>query len=399
MDAIIELIVLKVGETLNGSVRKKGATWSYRIDMGKIDGKRKQIERSGYKTEKEANTALSEALNDYNKTGAFIENKKVTFQEVYKEFMESEAPNTRKFATIVRYKSLYSNHFEEFAPRYIFQITEKSIQEFINSKCETHSDEYVRSLYNFCLVIFNYAVTKKYLRSSPMTNVHPPQSYRAYGDIKTYTKEELTKMEERFKSTNLLTAFLLGINLGIRVGECFALRFSDIDWDKETIKIDKQLQYQEKIWSLVYPKTANSVRTIKLNKSLVEHLKNLQTQYENDKKVYGAGYKINTAMERRGKASKLIVVDDFINIKPNGQMLTTDSQKVLARISKDELRIDFKYHNLRHTHSTMLAEKGVNPKYVQERLGHGKLEITLRYYTHVTDAMHDQVAGIVDQLF
>lgn len=384
---------------LNGSVRKKGATWSFRIDLGKIDGKRKQIERSGYKTEKEANSALSEVLNEYNKTGAFTENKKITFQEVYNEFIEGEASNTRRFATIVRYKSLYKNHFEDFAPRYLFQITEKSVQEFINSKCQTHSDEYVRSLYNFCLVIFNYAVTKKYLKVSPMVNVRPPQSYRAYGDIKTYSKDELTKMEERFKSTNLSTAFILGINLGVRVGECFALRFSDIDWDKEAIRIDKQLQFQDKIWSLVYPKTSNAVRTIKLNKSLVEHLKNLQAQYENDKKQYDVGYKINTVMERRGKSSKLIVVDDFINIKPNGLMLTTDSQKVLSRIAKDELGIDFKFHNLRHTHSTMLAEKGVNPKYVQERLGHGKLEITLRYYTHVTDAMHDQVAEIVDGLF
>lgn len=390
---------MKVGGGLNGSVRKKGATWSFRIDLGKIDGRRKQIERSGYKTEKEANAALSEVINDYNKTGAFTENKKVTFQEVYNEFIESEAPNTRRFATIVRYKSLYNNHFEDFAPRYLFQISEKNIQDFINSKCETHSDEYVRSLYNFCLVLFNYAVTKKYLKISPMINVHPPQSYRAYGDIKTYTKEELTKMEARFKSTNLFTAFILGINLGVRVGECFALRFSDIDWDKETISVDKQLQFQDKIWSLVYPKTANAMRTVKLNKSLVEYLKNLQTQYEDDKKQYDIGYKVNTVMERRGKSSKLIVIDDFINVKPNGQMLTADSQKVLSRICKDELGIDFKFHNLRHTHSTMLAEKGVNPKYVQERLGHGKLEITLRYYTHVTDSMHNQVAEIVEGLF
>jgi len=389
---------LKVGEILKGSVRKKGATWSFRIDLGKIDGKRKQIERSGFKTEKEANFALAEVINEYSKTGVFIENKKVTFQEVFNEFIEVEAPNTRKFATIVRYKSLYNNHFQDFAPKYLFQISEKSIQEFINSKCKTHSDEYVRSIYNFCLVLFNYAVTKKYLKLSPMIHVRPPQSYRAYGDIKVYTKEELEKMEERFKSTNLLTAFILGTTLGIRVGECFALRFSDINWEKETIKIDKQLQYQDKMWSIVYPKTSNAVRTIKLNKNLVNYLINLKNQYQNDKIEYKLAYKINTVMEKRVQASKLIVVDDFINIKPNGQMLTTDSQKVLARICKNELGIDFKFHNLRHTHATMLAEKGVNPKYVKERLGHGKMELTLRYYTHITDVMHEQVAGIVDNL-
>lgn len=390
---------MKAGNRMNGSVRKKGATWSFRIDLGKIDGKRKQIERSGFKTEREANIELSEVLSEYNRTGTYVENKKITFQEVYEEFINNEAPTTRKFATIVRYKSLYNNHFQDFAPRYMFQISDAKIQEFINSKCKTHSDEYVRSLYNFLLVIFNYALRKKYLKINPMGNVTPPQSYRAYGDIKAYTIEELSKMEERFKSTNLLTAFLLGINLGIRVGECFALRFSDIDWNKGTIKVDKQLQYQEKVWSFVYPKTSNSVRTIKLNRSLLEYLKKLKDTYNDNKKLYGAGYKINTVMEKRAREKKLIAIDDLINIKPNGQMLTTDSQKVLSRICKDELGVDFKYHNLRHTHATMLAEKGVSPKYVQERLGHGKIDITLRYYTHVTDAMHNQVAEIVENLY
>ena len=39
---------------MQGSVRKRGTTWSYRIDFGKIDGKRRQIEKGGYKNKKEA---------------------------------------------------------------------------------------------------------------------------------------------------------------------------------------------------------------------------------------------------------------------------------------------------------------------------------------------------------
>ena len=50
-------------------------------------------------------------------------------------------------------------------------------------------------------------------------------------------------------------------------------------------------------------------------------------------------------------------------------------------------KIDFKFHNLRHTYATILAESGVSPRYVQEMLGHSKLEFTLRYYTHVTEKM------------
>lgn len=47
---------------MRGSVRLKGKTWSYRIDLGEINGKRKQIERSGYKTEKEALVAFDNKM-------------------------------------------------------------------------------------------------------------------------------------------------------------------------------------------------------------------------------------------------------------------------------------------------------------------------------------------------
>ena len=80
-------------------------------------------------------------------------------------------------------------------------------------------------------------------------------------------------------------------------------------------------------------------------------------------------------------------IDDFVNVKLNGDMLTTNSIKFMSRVIKKDLKIDFKFHNLRHTYATILAESGVSPRYVQEMLGHSKLEFTLRYYTHVTEKM------------
>ena len=105
-------------------------------------------------------------------------------------------------------------------------------------------------------------------------------------------------------------------------------------------------------------------------------------------------------MDRRpefyGNPGVMLTVEDFINVKPNGEMYVTSSDKTLARICKKEAGFDFKFHYLRHTHATILASKGVNPRYVMDRLGHGKIDVTLKYYTHVTDEMHDQVAAIMD---
>ena len=59
----------------------------------------------------------------------------------------------------------------------------------------------------------------------------------------------------------------------------------------------------------------------------------------------------------------------------------------MARMFKNDLGIDFRFHNLRHTYATINAESGISPRYVQEMLGHAKFEFTLKYYTHVTDKM------------
>ena len=44
---------------MQGSVRKKGATWSYRVEFGVVDGKRNQIERSGFRTKSDATKAMN----------------------------------------------------------------------------------------------------------------------------------------------------------------------------------------------------------------------------------------------------------------------------------------------------------------------------------------------------
>ena len=56
------------------------------------------------------------------------------------------------------------------------------------------------------------------------------------------------------------------------------------------------------------------------------------------------------------------------------------------------------YHSLRHTHATMLAELGASPKYVQHRLGHKNIQVTMNIYQHLTDKMSEEGARLLDTL-
>lgn len=377
---------------MNGSIRQRGNTWSYRIDLGTINGKRKQKEKGGFKSQKEAKQAMQLAIAEIIQQGELKESKKITLNEVFEEFILYEAPITRKHATIVRYQSLYNNHISVFGARMINEITAQELQKFITNKLiqESLSNDYVKSMYNFLLLLWRYAYKNKYILDNAVEAIKPPKAYRSTTDIKIYTMDELKQIWKRIEKTNNAHAFMLALKLGLRIGEIYALRWQDIDFETNTVHITKQLQKQNKKWCFTTPKTSNSYRKIRFDNELKNYLLDLRDKQEFDKEFFGATYKSNKILDKTSKTETVIVVHDFVNKKEDGQMLNTDSCKFISTVCKSDLNIHFKMHNLRHTHATFLLEQGLNPKYVSERLGHSKLEFTLKLYTHITKGMDEQ---------
>ena len=155
---------------MKGSIRKrKKNAWSYRIDLGFVDGKRKQVEKGGFKTEREAVKAMQDALYHLNNTGDYVENKKISFHTVYEEFIEREGKATRAYATLKKYDSLYRNHIKEpFGPLYVYKISDTMIIDFLNLKRQKYSEEYVKGFYKFFNVVLRYAHDHKYTKKNVM---------------------------------------------------------------------------------------------------------------------------------------------------------------------------------------------------------------------------------------
>ena len=81
---------------------------------------------------------------DYEETGIYPENKKITFNEVYEEFIEIEGKLTRAYATLKKYDSMYRNHFKPaFGDLYVYSVTPKALEKFVNEKAEKYSEEFV----------------------------------------------------------------------------------------------------------------------------------------------------------------------------------------------------------------------------------------------------------------
>ena len=91
---------------------------------------------------------------------------------------------------------------------------------------------------------------------------------------------------------------------------------------------------------------------------------------------------------------------EFVFVREDGTYITPRTMQHTSHISHDELNIkDFDYHSLRHTHATVLLEKGAPLKYIQQRLGHKKIDVTINVYQHLTDELKERGIAVLNDMF
>lgn len=164
--------------------------------------------------------------------------------------------------------------------------------------------------------------------------------------------------------------------MGLGRSEMLGLTCDDIGFKNKTLIINKILT-DSKVegLSLSPPKTESSVKTIKMT-----------TDYQRDmNQVYGDYY--------YSKEDFIYCRNDGTAISPNNRFTTS-----FRLFIKKHVPFPVRFHDLRHTHATLLLEVGVNPKVIQERLGHTTINTTLNIYSHVTKEMEDDSVDTFENL-
>ncbi|HGG0417194.1 TPA: tyrosine-type recombinase/integrase [Clostridium sporogenes] len=369
---------------MKGSVRKKGNRWYYSFYTGTVDGKRKRIERSGGDTKKEAETALRNALNEFENCGSVLNESNISVSDYFDYWHKEYALINCKYNTQVNYKRIIEKHIKPNLGVYKLKtLTPAILQEFLNKKYRNgFAKNTLSNFYGVLSGALKMAVYPyKLIKENPMTYVTMPKYNNINNDkddLKILSLENFKEIINRFpEGSNFYIPLQIAFNTGMRAAEVCGLTWDCIDLKNNTITIKKIIIYKNKEWIFGTPKTKSSYRTILIGNTLVNILKHHKKYQIKNKLKYGKHYTLS----------------NFVCTKENGELVTTNSLKYLSRVVNYELQIPFNFHSLRHTHATMLLESGANIKDIQKRLGHSKLATTMDTYSHVTKNLsEDSVA-------
>lgn len=383
-----------------GVYQLENGLWGFRYTVT-AQGKKKDVKKtkdeSGkpFKTEKAAAKAREVAImRERDSRTQKPQMPRKTFAEVYQEYCE-KGRSGKAYSTIRKQDSLWNNHLAaQFGERFIDEISAAEVNDYLSMLYHTEGRayRYVEGFLKMFYLIFGQAYSRNYLAVDTYNKLcvnkdvrirMPKMKIDEDTDIVAFDCEQVKILDEYFSGTNVETAYLLGRYCGLRINECYGLKWENVDTERGTITIDRQMQYQEGLIKLVPLKTRNARRTVYMSDKLKVYLQKLERDNKN----------LSAAQTAQRAQNQTFITDidgqtisslELVNSLPNGKIQTVNSMKYHSKAIKSKLGIDFKYHHLRHTYGTRLAEMNTPTHILCNQMGHASGKVTERYYLAVS---------------
>ena len=351
------------------SVYKEEKTNTWRVIYRYTDwtGERKQTQKRGFKTKREAQAWEREQLN---KIGSDLDMTFASFVECYtadvKARIKENTWNTKEH--IIRTKLV-----PYFGKIRMNSITAQQIitwqNEMMNHKDESgnpYSPVYLKTVHNQLSAIFNHAVKYYNLRENPCKRAGSMGKAKNR-EMLFWTKEEYLKFADAVMDKPLsFYAFEMLYWCGIREGELLALTPADFDFEKRTVTINKSYQRINRRDVITTPKTEKSNRVITMPKFLCEEMQ------EMIRMTYGIQPK-----------------DRLFPLSKNYLHREMDRGSAAAGVKR--IRI----HDLRHSAISLLIDMGFSATAIADRVGHESIDITY-HYAHLFPSKQTEMADKLD---
>ena len=353
------------------SIRKRQSKkakngYVYEVDFYyQVHGITKRYTKSGFITKKEAANHIALKKVELQETGVIKKETKITFGEVFYEFLEvgmlEYQPNT-----IYNTKKYYRYCKDDLSKIPINEFDYPLLQKYFNSRKDKglETNNGIKKTINRVL---NYAIKTNYIKSNPLnlvtvTGVDNHKNINEVLEFKDFMKliNTLDNLND-FKKQSYSMAIKIAYYTGLRVSEVLALEKSDILFEENMINVNKKLVYcglkKHELYASSQMKSKKSKAIIPLPLPL--------------KIALAQWIEINPY-------NKLICDTEGYYINPN--ILSIDVKKIAK-----QLNIHFHFHMLRHTYATNLVTNNVDLKTAQELMRHSNIDTTISVYTHINN--------------
>ena len=365
-----------------GHIRQKGKNWYIVVDVYE-NNKRKRKWFSGYARRKDAEKDLPNILSKVQSN--FVDPKNMTIKDLTEKWLckisqvqYSYKTNRENEYKINKYIIPTIGHIK------LYKLKNSDIQSLIDNLADVNKLAYktIKNIKQILGSIMNYAVKSGYITVNPVEKTIIPVKNEKK-DMEVWNEFEVKKFLNLLKENEPLKiylAFSIAFLTGVRRGELCALTWKKINHFTQTITIDKSMQIDGSIKS---PKTKNGIRSITLNRSLFSILVDFERFQKECEEVQRDNFAQN----------------DFILCHENGKPFLPDYlTKVFTKLIKKYDMKHIRFHDIRHTFATLMLLNHVQPKVVQEILGHSSIVVTLDVYSHVIPSMQTDAINKLNNL-
>jgi integrase len=223
------------------------------------------------------------------------------------------------------------------------------------------------------------AVSDGLIPRNAAVSVKPPQPRRE--EIRPLNREQVRALLEAASGDRMEALYIVAVTTGLRRGELQGLKWDDLDLEAGMLQVRRTLSEPKGGYIFEAPKSGKG-RNVRLTRKATAALREHRKRQLEDR------------MQKAGLWQEQgLVFPSSIGTPTLGGYLNRAFKATLQRAG---LPKSTRFHDLRHTCATLLLRQGVNPKFVQELLGHADISLTLNVYSHVLPDMGDAAAGAMD---
>ncbi|QGH35177.1 tyrosine-type recombinase/integrase [Gracilibacillus salitolerans] len=319
---------------------------------------------------------------------------KITFSSFVEKWIKNHVEPNLTLTSKETYAYLLNECgvLDHFGNMKLKDIKKFHIVEYLANEQANHKPS-IPNKYLLLKSIFARALEWDVIHLNPTAGIKEPKREKKKVDY--YNEEELNhlfKVLDDCYPKHRIMIKLAAIG-GLRRGEILGIREESLDFENNTIYIDKQLRYDKKKKKFYLAPVKNKKpRTVYFPKEFMEELKKYHVEFKARRMQVGNLWR-SIHDDNDNMINLLLVREDGYPTHLN--TMRNEWDKIIKRYELKHIS----FHQLRHSCASLMVKKGVNFKVIQERLGHANIGITLDLYSHLEEDQHKESTNVFEHLF